>query len=321
VTAASAPGKLFLSGEYAVLEGAPAVVTAVGRRALASITTTPPPRSPVLDAVRVAVRRFLERRDLPAAELPHVRADSSALAHARHKLGLGSSAAVAAAACGTLFEWAGLRIDEHREQVLSIARSAHAEAQGGAGSGADVAASVLGGTLVYTMDGTPESIPLAAVEPVFVWTGRSSSTTALLGAVRELDTADPVAYREPIDRLIDLARELAAAYRDGDAPAIVALTERYREALQLLGSAARVEIVNEDHRQIARLAGDCGGAAKPSGAGGGDVAVAVFADRSAAELFRERCGGHGLVLLDVALGAVGLTAANDPGRGTPDGPA
>lgn len=37
---ASAPGKLVLLGEYAVLDGAPALVLAVNRRARAALATT-----------------------------------------------------------------------------------------------------------------------------------------------------------------------------------------------------------------------------------------------------------------------------------------
>ena len=45
--AASAPGKLVLLGEYAVLEGAPAVAMAVDRRAVAKLTAQPGPRCEV----------------------------------------------------------------------------------------------------------------------------------------------------------------------------------------------------------------------------------------------------------------------------------
>ena len=38
---ATAPGKLILTGEYAVLDGAPAVVVAVDRRAVARRNATP----------------------------------------------------------------------------------------------------------------------------------------------------------------------------------------------------------------------------------------------------------------------------------------
>jgi phosphomevalonate kinase len=306
MTSTSAPGKLFLSGEYAVLEGAPAVVTAVDRRVRAWISRTTPPRSPVLEAVADAVRGFVERQGKSLPEPPPVRADSSALSRSREKLGLGSSAAVAAAACGALFEWAELPIDAHRDQILTVARAAHAEAQGGVGSGADVAASVHGGTIVYAMDAPPQPISGAGVEQVFVWSGRSASTTGLLAAVRALESRDPGAYREVIDAMIELSGSLAAAYGARDPAAIIDLTRRYGEAMGDLGRAANADIVVEEHRLTARLAEDCGGAAKPSGAGGGDLALAVFSDDPAGDAFRDRCHAHGLTVIDIATSEPGL---------------
>jgi phosphomevalonate kinase len=308
VTSTSAPGKLFLSGEYAVLEGAPALVTAVDRRAHAWTSASRPPPSPVLDAVARAVGRFLEERGSSAGSLPPVRADSSAFSRERRKLGLGSSAAVAAAACGALFEWADLDIDAHRDDILAIARRAHAQAQAGAGSGADVAAAVLGGTIIYSIEGVSESIALAGIEPVFVWTGKSASTTELIAAVRALGSADPAAYRASMDALIELASASTEAFRSGASDAIVDLTRRYGEAMAALGRAARADIVVEQHELISRLARDCGGAAKPSGAGGGDVAVAVFADGSGAKRFRDTCHSSRLHLLEVETGQPGLAA-------------
>jgi len=306
VTSVSAPGKLFLAGEYAVLEGAPAVVTAVDRRARAWISTSTPPRSPVLDAVARAVRRALDDRGGASRELPPVRADSSAFSRARRKLGLGSSAAVAAASCGALFEWAGLEIADHQSEILTTARAAHAEAQGGVGSGADVAVSVLGGTIAYTMDAEPSPIAISGVAPVFVWSGKSASTTSLLAAVRALEHAEPTAYRDAIDPLIELATGLAAAYHRAEPDAIVELTGRYGDAMAALGRAAGAEIVVPEHEQVSRLAIACGGAAKPSGAGGGDLAVAVFGSSSAADEFRARLKTTDLIPIDIAPGEPGL---------------
>ena len=308
MTSASAPGKLFLAGEYAVLEGAPAVVTAIDRRVRAWISRSSPPPSPVLDAVASAVGELLGQRDEPRGELPPVRADSSAFSQARNKLGLGSSAAVAAASCGALFEWAGLPIDTHREQILATARAAHSRAQAGAGSGADVAASVVGGTIVYSIDEAPEPIAITAVEPVFVWSGKSASTTELLAAVRAFESKDPTAYRRSIDAMNELAGQLADAYRRGDAREVVELTGGYHLAMAALGRDAGADIVVESHERIARLAIDCGGAAKPSGAGGGDLAVAVFADGSHAGEFRERCGSQELTVIDIEPGAKGVSS-------------
>lgn len=306
MTSASAPGKLFLSGEYAVLEGAPAVVTAVDRRVTAWVAGSTPRPSPVIDAVARAVGRFLVHSNRPEPGLPPVRADSSAFSHTRRKLGLGSSAAVAAAVCGTLFEWAGLPIDDHRDRILDLARAAHAEAQSGQGSGADVAVSVVGGTIAYTMDEVPEPISLAGVSPVFVWTGKSASTTELLDRIRQLEAENPTGYRTRIDPLIELAQELADAHRAGQVGSIVELTARYGSTMAELGRAAGAPIVGPTHERIAELAAACGGAAKPSGAGGGDATLAVFPDPGSARSFRDRCTSAGLEILDVQPGEPGL---------------
>jgi phosphomevalonate kinase len=221
---------------------------------------------------------------------------------------------VAAASCGALFEWAGLPIDDHRAQIFATARVAHSEAQGGVGSGADVATSVFGGTIVYTMDAEPSPIEISGIVPVFVWSGKSASTTGLLAAVHALESADPIAYRERIDALIDLATRLAAAYHRTDPDAIVELTGCYAEAMAALGEAAGAEIVVPEHERIGRLATACGGAAKPSGAGGGDLAVAVFAESSAAEEFRDRCRSAGLVPIEIAPGEPALSSIGKPRR-------
>ena len=58
--------------------------------------------------------------------------------------------------------------------------------------------------------------------------------------------------------------------------------------------------------RAAELARACGGAAKPSGAGGGDVGLAFFADRQAADAFRAGAAEVDLPILSVKIGARGL---------------
>ena len=94
-----APGKVFLMGEYAVLDGAPAVVAAVGRFAVGQFIPGNESESPfVEEAVRATLAGLGER----AAALPagSVLVDSSGFSAGGHKLGLGSSAAVTAASVG-----------------------------------------------------------------------------------------------------------------------------------------------------------------------------------------------------------------------------
>src|SRR5262249_55901793 len=99
---ATAPGKLLLAGEYAVLDGADAVVAAVDRRAVAGLVTAPPPATDLLRAVQHVLAASAGADGAAARAALQVAVDSSALAGPTGiKLGLGSSAAacVAAVAC------------------------------------------------------------------------------------------------------------------------------------------------------------------------------------------------------------------------------
>jgi phosphomevalonate kinase len=56
-----------------------------------------------------------------------------------------------------------------------------------------------------------------------------------------------------------------------------------------------------EHARIAGLAERFGGAAKPSGAGGGDVAVALLPDDDARLRFTDACRADGLVPLQARI--------------------
>jgi phosphomevalonate kinase len=75
-----------------------------------------------------------------------------------------------------------------------------------------------------------------------------------------------------------------------------------REAYVLLRAMARDAGLDYDtpaHARIATLAAGFGGAAKPSGAGGGDVAVALIADPDARARFAAAAAAEGLLPIPV----------------------
>ena len=74
-----------------------------------------------------------------------------------------------------------------------------------------------------------------------------------------------------------------------------------------VGLGALVPLLYTNTRSPGR---ECGGAAKPSGAGGGDIAVAVFPDPDARTFFLDRCTRAGLPPVPVRLapGAAPLEA-------------
>src|SRR5699024_8097262 len=108
-------------------------------------------------------------------------------ARGRYKLGLGSSAAVAAALTQALTVAAGVSLT--REALATLAIAAHRSAQNGTGSGGDVAASIFGGVISYIRDQAPE--PLAWPESLAglaVITGSGASTPDMVARVRAYAT-------------------------------------------------------------------------------------------------------------------------------------
>ena len=325
--AASAPGKLFLLGEYAVLDGAPSLLVAVDRRVTVTVAPSDDDRwhvsTPGLDLdtltleadgstpadvdgqTRARLQVFdAVRKVVRSTGALSVTIDSSAFFAAGHKLGLGSSAAVATALTAALSVAAGR--SPSREDIRILATTAHRSAQRGAGSGGDVASSTYGGVIGYVRDTTPTSLLWPQeLEILAVVTGTGSSTTNLVGKVAEYAARDPARYRTDIGRLAALAHQAEDAVRSAED--FLRLASDYFDALIELDAHAGAGIVTEHHRRLRTLAADLDGVFKTSGAGGGDVGL-VFARRgeSAARLtaaFAEA----GAEAVPLGFGATGVT--------------
>jgi phosphomevalonate kinase len=273
-----APGKLLLTGAYAVLEGAPAIVVAVDRYATAD-TSSP-------DDVDV--------RPLHDA--------------AGRKLGLGSSSAalVASLAARAVAEGRDPTHAAVRASLFRAARQAHARSQGG-GSGVDVAAAVHGGALCYVVGPSQAFIRTVELPDHLVWaafwSGTSARTSDLLGRVRALRSRDA----STLQTLEEIASRAAESIEARDVHGFVAAARDYGRGLAALGHAAGVPIVPPAFAELAALADDERAAFLPSGAGGGDVAVWLSsappsdAFRARAELLSMRPLALGLDLGGVRL--------------------
>ena len=304
---ASAPGKALLCGEYAVLEGAPAVVAAVDRRVWVTWSDGPAPMPPEVEATLRLARHLCG--PLP----PSLRLDASALHEDRVKLGLGSSAAAAAATAAAAFATSGHDLGDPGivRRVFDCAFAGHASIAP-RGSGVDVAASTYGGYLrVARSGGEVETRALSAPAGLairLVWTGHAARTSDLLGKVHALADRDPQAHHACMERLANLATEFASAFEAGSATEVVASAASYCVAMADLGAAAGAPIVEEKLGLAASLAARFSGSAKPCGAGGGDVAVAFFVDADASKAFEVACLREGLHPIDVSWGAFGVQA-------------
>jgi mevalonate kinase len=298
----SAPGKLVLAGEYAVLLGHPAVVTAVGVRAVArrrsGETRFPRDAGGLIDACVGALR------DEGSAPAPGgYTVDTDAFRDAGRKLGLGSSSAACVAFLAAAIASPSAGLDPTR--LHALAQAAHHTFSGGRGSGIDVAAAVFGGTCVFSRStgGVPRTADLPAtpdgLRVLVVFTGRSQDTRQYVARVLAL--SDPAAAVAPLGHA---ARAFAAAWERGEAEDVLRAVRATAHAMEDLGRRAGIDIVSEPHGRLVALANHLGGAAKPSGAGGGDVGL-IFVPAEAEGAAHAAVRHAGLEIVDVELGAPG----------------
>lgn len=297
-----APGKVVLSGAYAVLEGAPGVVAAVDRYAVADTSQGP-------NFVTPEVRTALVAAGIPEARAPWV--DAEALRADGKKIGLGSSAALLVASLGALQIAAGERDPAALPgQIYEAALRAHRQAQGG-GSGIDVAASTFGGLLRVQRDGDrllARAVTLPGGVYLAIWAaGEPASTSAFLAAIRALASREPELHARLMRAQFVASVAAADALDQGQGPSWISALDDQGEALFALGRAAGIPIVTEAVRRLQAEARKEGGVVIPSGAGGGDIAL--FAGQGQPSPVLLRCAADfGYQPLSLVIGARGVHA-------------
>ncbi len=197
----SAPGKLILIGEYAVLEGAPAIVTAINRYAKVTFKNTSTNafslHSPTLNIYDLQFHidsrgkvNFLKSLDstisekfnfihknieqlfkkykaigfFPCKEIT-LDTDDFYIKASGDKLGLGSSAALTVAFIYAFIHEYSCESSINNKLIYKIASELHFKTQGGLGSGIDIAASSFGGCLKFKKNNTSD-LPFADIVPI-----------------------------------------------------------------------------------------------------------------------------------------------------------
>ena len=315
---ATAPGKLFLSGEWAVLRGAPAIVVAVERRAVVELDVEPGSGTLVVEsrAEGRTWRGVSDGHDRPDGDAGAVLAalrrvgavrgcavvDSRAFLIGERKLGLGRSAATLAAAVGACRRRA--QRPTSPQALLDDALVANLDFQGGQGSGADVAAAVYGGVVEARrcegrLQVVARALP-AGVHLIAGWTGAPAHTPPMLA--RFADMPAPPAFTA----LAATATVAAAAVRDGDAGALCAAVAESGELRARFGDEAGLPIVTPALRRVLDVARAAGAVAKPSGAGGGDCGIALTTSPAVAAAVRAAWREAGVLPLDVTVASEGV---------------
>ena len=280
-----APGKAMLIGEYAVLGGAPAAVAAVDCYAEARLLPGTP-GSPFIEQAICEAGHALSALGASArspGELVPV-VDTGSFSVGGRKLGVGSSASATVAAVGAVLDAAGIDVTAAavRAVVRQAATTAHDAAQGVRGSGADVLAATFGGLCILNRpkalgDGSGAAVPELPARLCFVATPTSVSTAGLVARYREIGAAN----QAPTQALAAAAERFLQAVWDQSFAKLAAAVAQAYAGYEALGAAMDRPLITEDHARVAQAAQRAGGIAKPSGAGGGDLAVVFLPDEAA----------------------------------------
>ncbi|MFB6353391.1 MAG: mevalonate kinase [Halobacteriales archaeon] len=288
----SAPGKVYLFGEHAVVYGEPAVPCAIERRARATVerrddgrvTLDAPALSfdgvtveygagdPALSAEPDRVRRAVRYVDAALASAREVAGDDRAGFDVTIEsdlpigAGLGSSAAVTVAALDAAARACDVELD--RETLADRAYRVEYEAQDGRASRADTFCAATGGAVRVEGDDC-RAIEAPALPFVVGYDGGSGDTGELVADVRAL--ADDYGFvGDTIAAIGDLVRRGEAVLADGDLDELGRLMDVNHGLLAALGVSGRSL---DDMVWTAREAGASG--AKLTGAGGAGCVVAL----------------------------------------------
>lgn len=318
----SAPGKLMLYGEHAVVYGHPCIVTAVDQRLHLTVSQSATRRELSVDAPDVAVTgykkpleelgkgvipkgvRFVEYAVKNFIDSGRVLRSRIAGLHIITKsefastFGFGSSSASAVCAVKALSEV--LEIHLSSKEIFEISYKTVLDVQG-KGSGFDVASAVYGGTLYFVTGGKIIS-PLAISHlPLAIgYSGVKADTVTLINKVAALSKENPELVNTIYTAIAEIVEKAKWAFEKEDFEEVGRLMNENQALL------SKLEVSTEKLDAMimgARGAGAFG--AKISGAGGGDCMIALHdaQGKPAIENAIEKAGGE---VIDVSTNAEGV---------------
>src|SRR3989338_11454181 len=320
----SAPGKLMLFGEHAVVYGRPCIVTAVGQRMKATIELTKEPifqlnapdvqitnyQKPMTKLglgdipkgakfVEMAVANFLIRHpERLAKDLSRMRGGIKITTKSQFnsQFGFGSSSASTVCVIKALSELTGKKLSNKRsflsdKAIFDISYKTVLDIQG-KGSGFDVASTIYGGTLYFVIGGKViKPLKLKSLPLIVGYSGIKADTVTLINQVSQKAKKYPQIIDNlysSIGQLIPQAQKALSKEDWQTAGELMNFNQGYLSSLGV-SSAKLDSMIN-----AARDAGAYG--AKLSGAGVGDCMIAFAPPNkvSAVKKAIEKAGGKAI---------------------------
>lgn len=304
----SAPGKLVLLGEHAVVYNRPCLVTAVGQRMKVTVELTQKPifqlNAPDVQVtgykksisqlgvgdipkgakfVEIAVLNFASKYKIKDGLKVTTKSEFSS------QLGFGSSSASTVCVIKALSQLTGKKLSN--KQLFDLSYKTVLSIQG-KGSGVDVASAIFGGTLYFVTAGEViKPLNLKSLPLMIGYSGVKADTVTLINQVAEKSKKYPQVIEniyDSITTLVELAKKAALKMDWISFGELMNLNQGYLESLGV--SIRKLS----DMIYAAREAGAYG--AKLSGAGGGDcmLALAPQKSRKAVEQAINKAGGQAI---------------------------
>lgn len=334
------PGKLYVAGEYAVVEpGYSAIITSVDSFIHLSMTESsenfgtiysegfikePVPFYRNKGSIELAHAQNTLKYVHSAIEITEkyiqsfgcspkyydIQIHSELINETGHKLGLGSSGAVTVATVLALLKFYAMDYTDLTVFKLSVLAQLELGINSSFG---DLASIAYTGWIKYTsfdreavfdytqLHAVKETVdwdwPFLKIMPLNVpkaihfligWTGKPASSDELVGAVQDKKNQSQKQYQHFLNVSQKAVDQLANALQVADFKQLAESIHLNRKALFDMGKQTNVLIETEQLTQLCDIAESHGGAAKTSGAGGGDSGIAfIFEEEKATAMIKD----------------------------------
>ena len=226
-----------------------------------------------------------------------------------HKYGLGSSAAVLVSVIKALNEFYDMQLSNLYIYKLAVIANMKLQSLSSCG---DIAVSVYTGWLAYSTfdhewvmqqieDTSVNEVlnknwpglhiePLQAPENMEVligWTGSPASSHHLVSEVKRLK-ADPTFYGKFLEQSHTCVEKLIHAFKTNHIKGVQQMIRHNRKIIQQMDNEATIDIETPHLKTLCEIAEKHGGAAKTSGAGGGDCGISIInSDSNKKHIYKE----------------------------------
>ncbi len=267
----SAPGKLMLFGEHAVVYDRPCIVTAVSSRIHIELEKTPgrfridAPQVKDVRFVEETLRFFKDRFKTGNGLSIRTKSDFSC------QYGFGSSSAVTVALLAALAKLYNINLSQ--KEIFDLGYKITLEVQG-VGSGFDIAAATYGGTVYFLTAGKKiEPLSLKKINLVIGYSGIKADTPSIVKQLKLKAQNSKLKTEEIFDKIVSIVEEAKKELLTSNWKKVGSLMNENHRLLQSL------EVSTEKLDRMCQAAVGAGAyGAKLSGAGGGDCMVALVSD-------------------------------------------